>query len=94
MFCKLISGQDTVNWSTQGETAFLNDSVTVTLDPDMKVLVVKGYDASKYKPVLNFINTGDLHSADPWLYKERLQSNVRERINCWKNLQEDGSFVF
>ena len=76
-----------VNWSTEEVTAVLNDTVTVTLNSDNKVLVVEGYDASKYKPILGFINTGDLHSADPWLYKDQLRDNVKDRISHWKSNQ-------
>lgn len=76
-----------VNWSTEEVTAVLNDTVTVTLNPDNKVLVVEGYDASRYKPILGFINTGDLHSADPWLYKDQLRDNVKDRISHWKSNQ-------
>ena len=73
-----------VNWSTAPVAAVLNDSVTVTLDSDLKVLVVSGYDASKYKPILGILNTGDLPSADPWLYSDQLRRNVKDRIARWK----------
>lgn len=73
-----------VNWKTDSTPAVLDDSITVTLDPDKKVLVVKGYDSSNLKPVLGMINIGDLHSADPWLYQEMLKKNVKTRIESFK----------
>ena len=77
-----------VNWSTKNETAILNDTVSVKLDVENKVLVVKGFH-SPYKPVLGFINTGDLHSSDPWLYKEHLKENLRKRISRWYALRQE-----
>lgn len=72
-----------VNWSTEVATTILNDTITVTLNPDYNVLVVEGYDGGNYKPILDFINTGDYHSADPWLYEKQLKQNVKDRINQW-----------
>lgn len=42
-----------VNWKTDATPAVLDDTITVTLDPQYKVLVVKGYDGSKL-PLLPF----------------------------------------
>ena len=59
--------------------AVLHDSITVTLSPEYHVLVVSGYSGSEYKPYKNFLNVGDIHSCEPWLYSECLAENIRVR---------------
>ena len=73
-----------VNWRTDGEPAMLGDSISVTLVPERRVLVVKGFDGSAYKPIFGFINVGDYHGAEPWLYSESLRENIRRRIAAWR----------
>ena len=37
-----------VNWRTDATPAVLNDTITVTLSPEHKVLVLEGYDGSSF----------------------------------------------
>ena len=62
------------------------DTVTVSLSPTHHVLVVSGYSGSEYKPFRNFINVGDTHSCEPWLYKECLQRNFHVRAQAWRKM--------
>lgn len=55
-----------VNWRTDASPAVLNDTIAVTVNPDYKVLVVQGYDGSSLPNILNILNTGDYHGAEPW----------------------------
>lgn len=71
-----------VNWRTDAVPAILNDTITVTAEPDRHVLVVNGY-RNKYAPILGFLNVGDFHSAEPWLYEECLRKNIRTRIEAY-----------
>ncbi len=73
-----------VNWKTDATPAVLDDTITVTLDPRAKVLVVEGYDGSALPNILDILNTGDYHGAEPWLYSECLRKNLRQRINAWR----------
>lgn len=74
-----------VNWSREPEIITqVCDTVTAYLDGKYGVMVVEGFDANKLKPALGIINTGDLHSADPWLYRNQLKENVERRIKAWR----------
>ncbi|MBQ7421239.1 MAG: DUF3089 domain-containing protein [Prevotella sp.] len=73
-----------VNWRTDATPAMLHDSITVTLSPEYHVLVVSGYSGAEYKPYRNFINVGDIHSCEPWLYSECLQKNIGVRAREWR----------
>lgn len=73
-----------VNWHTDAAPAVLNDTITVTVNPDYKVLVVQGYDGSSLPNILNILNTGDYHGAEPWLYSECLRENFHTRIKSFK----------
>lgn len=73
-----------VNWKTDASPAVLDDTITVTLDPMAKVLIVEGYDGSSLPNILDILNTGDYHGAEPWLYSECLRRNFRQRINAFK----------
>ncbi len=77
-------GINPVNWRTDDTPATLHDSITVTLSPDYHVLVVEGYPGSEYRPYKNFINVGDIHSCEPWLYKECLEENFGVREKEWR----------
>ena len=83
-----------VNWRTDATPALLNDSITVTVSPEHHVLVLTGYSGSEYRPILNFINVGDVHGCEPWLYSECLRWNIALRISAWKKtnryLTDDG----
>ena len=72
-------GINPVNWHTDATPAILHDTITVTLSPEYHVLVVSGYSGSEYAPYRNFINVGDIHSCEPWLYSECLQQNIAVR---------------
>lgn len=73
-----------VNWRTDAIPAVLNDTITVTLSPEYKVLVVDGYDDSTLPNILDILNTGDYHGAEPWLYSECLRDNMHKRIQSYK----------
>jgi len=76
-----------VNWRTDATPAILHDTITVTLSPAYHVLVVTGYEGAEYKPYKDFINVGDLHSAEPWLYRECIQENMALRASEWRRLK-------
>lgn len=73
-----------VNWHTDDVPATLHDTITVSVAQKEKVLVVKGYSGSEYAPIMGFLNVGDFHSAEPWLYKECLEKNIKNRIEVFK----------
>lgn len=77
-----------VNWRIDSTPATLNDTITVTLSPEYKVLVVDGYDGSQLPEILGILNTGDYHGAEPWLYSECLRENFRKRIESYKQLSK------
>ena len=77
-------GINPVNWHTDATPATLHDTITVTLSPEYKVLVVSGYSGSEYRAYKNFINVGDIHSCEPWLYSECLQKNIGVRAKEWR----------
>ncbi len=76
-----------VNWTTDATPAVLHDSITVTLSPEYHTLVVTGYDGAEYKPYKDFINVGDIHSAEPWLYSECIRDNIAVRAAKWRRQQ-------
>ena len=73
-----------VNWHTDATPAILNDTITVTLDPQANVLVVEGFDGSYLPNILDILNVGDYHGAEPWLYSECLRKNIRQRIESFR----------
>lgn len=75
-----------VNWRTDDVPATLHDTITVSVAQKEKVLVVKGYSGSEYSPIMGFLNVGDFHSAEPWLYKECLEKNIKNRIEIFKKI--------
>lgn len=74
-----------VSWTTDATPARMDGDITVTLDPDHKVLVVEGYDGSSLPNILGILNTGDYHGAEPWLYSESLGENFKTRIKSFRN---------
>ena len=60
--------------------ATLQDTITVTLDTQYKVLVLKGFDGSYLPNILDIINVGDYHGIEPWVYSECLRKNIKQRI--------------
>lgn len=69
-----------VNWHTDGTPATLQDTITVTLDTQYKVLVLEGFDGSYLPNILDIINVGDYHGIEPWVYSECLRKNIKQRI--------------
>lgn len=74
-----------VNWRTDATPAVLNDTITVTLSPAHNVLVVEGFNGSSLPNILDILNVGDYHGAEPWLYSKCLKENLRTRINSFRN---------
>jgi ABC-type amino acid transport substrate-binding protein len=77
-----------VNWRTDATPATLHDTITVTLSPERHVLVVSGYSGSEYAAYKGFLNVGDIHSCEPWLYSECLAKNINVRAKEWRKLNE------
>lgn len=73
-----------VNWRTDDVPATLHDTITVSVAQKEKVLIVKGYSGSEYAPIMGFLNVGDFHSCEPWLYKECLEKNIKNRIEIFR----------
>ena len=73
-----------VNWRTDATPATLHDTITITVSPEYHVLVVTNYSASEYPPFRGFLNVGDIHSCEPWLYSECLQKNIKVRVKEWR----------
>lgn len=71
------------NWKCDATPATIADSITVTLSPEHHVLVVKGFDGSAYPPILNMINVGDYHGAEPYLYQDYIEQNIKDRITAF-----------
>lgn len=79
-----------VNWRTDATPAILNDTITVTLSPEYNVLVLDGYDGNSLPNILNILNTGDYHGAEPWLYSECLRENFHKRIKSFRQADLSG----
>lgn len=73
-----------VNWRTDATPAQFHDSITVTLSPEYKVLVLDGYDGSSLPNILDILNVGDYHGIEPWLYSECLHRNFKQRIDAYR----------
>ena len=80
-----------VNWRTDATPATLHDTITVTVAPSHRVLVVSGYSGSEYAAYKDFINVGDIHSCEPWLYSECLAKNIKVRAKEWRKLKGLGN---
>jgi len=72
-----------VNWHTDATPATLNDTITVTLSPEHKVLVLEGFDGSYLPDILGILNVGDYHGIEPWVYSECLRKNIKQRIEAF-----------
>lgn len=73
-----------VNWRTDSTPAVLHDTITVRLAPEENVLVLTGYSGSEYPPILGFLNVGDFHCCEPFLYRECLEQNIQDRIAAFR----------
>ena len=82
-------GINPVNWCTDATPAVLYDTITVTLSPEYHVLVVEGYSGDEYRPYKDFINVGDIHSCEPWLYSDCLRENISVRTQAKRT--QDGN---
>ena len=84
----VIAGSDIcinpVNGRTDDTPATLKDTITITVSPEYHVLVATNYSASEYSPFRGFLNVGDIHSCEPWLYSECLQENIKVRTKEWR----------
>lgn len=70
--------------------ATLHDTITITVSPEHHVLVATNYSASEYPPFRGFLNVGDIHSCEPWLYSECLKKNIKVRvINMAANIRNN-----
>ena len=76
-------GINPVNWVTDATPAVLHDTITVTLAPTYHALVVTGYEGSEYKPHGGYLNVGNIHSCEPWLYSDCIQQNIAVRTAAW-----------
>ena len=74
-----------INWRTDSVPAMLNDSVTVTLNMEHKVLVLDGFDGSYLPNILGILNVGDYHGIEPWVYSEHLRKNIKQRIHSFRS---------
>ena len=76
----------TLSCQMDKETGLSNgDTVTVSVSPEHRVLVVRGYSGAEYRPILGFLNVGDFHGAEPWLYQECLRRNIQARVRAYHN---------
>lgn len=78
------AGINPVNWHTDASPAILSDTISVTLDTITHLCVVEGYDGNEYKPYRDFINQGDIHGCEPWLYKDCIRQNMLNRVQRLK----------
>lgn len=85
MIASTSIGINPVNWCTDATPAVLYDTITVTLSPEYHVVVVKGYSGSEYKPYKDFINVGDIHSCEPWLYSDCIRENIAVRTRAFRD---------
>ena len=83
----LVSGGNTVainpvNWCTDATPAVLFDSLTVTLDPETKLLLVDGYEGTGYawKP---YFQDGCYHTFEIRWYGGSLRQNIADRAQAW-----------
>lgn len=83
-----------VNWHTDAEPAILHDTITVSVNPEHHLLVVGNYSGCEYMPFRDFINVGDIHGCEPWLYSDCIRQNIRQRTQAYRlRYQLDPLFV-
>ena len=83
----IVSGGNTVainpvNWCTDATPAVLFDSLTVTLDPETKLLLVDGYGGTGYawKP---YFQDGCYHTFEIRWYGDHLRENIAQRCEAY-----------
>lgn len=71
-----------LNWRTDSVPAVLNDSVTVRVDTEHRVLLVEGFDsAAYYVPSLgSLFALGNYHLQELLFYRDALRENVSRRV--------------
>ena len=86
--CDFVSGGNTVainpvNWCTDATPAVLFDSLTVTLDPASKLLVVDGFEGTGYawKP---YFEDGCYHTFEIRWYGDSLRENIATRCDAYR----------
>ena len=89
---ELVSGGNVVainpvNWRTDATPAVMHDTLTVTLDPATKLLLVDGYDRVDYDT--SFFNEGCYHTFEIRWYSDFLLRNIEERTDAWLEAHED-----
>lgn len=74
-----------LNWSCGPELAEVDDSVSVFVDTEYNVLLVKGLDSDKYyHPSLGeLFPKGNYHLLELTLYDDALRENVRTRSEAF-----------
>ena len=72
-----------VNWCTDATPAVLFDSLTVTLDPETKLLLVDGFEGTGYawKP---YFKDGCYHTFEIRWYGESLRENIALRCEAYR----------
>lgn len=83
----IISGGNTVainpvNWCTDATPAVLFDTLTVTLDPETKLLLVDGFEGTGYawKP---YFEEGCYHTFEIRWYSDQLRDNIALRSGAY-----------
>lgn len=71
-----------VNWCTDATPAVLFDTLTVTLDPETKLLLVDGFEGSGYAPKPYF-KDGCYHTLEVRWYGDCLKENIAERSRAF-----------
>ena len=61
--------------------AVMHDTLTVTLDPATKLLLVDGYDRVDYDT--SFFKPGCYHTFEIRWYSDQLLQNIEERTLAW-----------
>lgn len=89
---ELVSGGNAVainpvNWRTDATPAVMHDTLTVTLDPETRLLLVDGYDRVDYDT--SFFNEGCYHTFEIRWYSDYLLRNIEERTDAWLEAHED-----
>ena len=74
-----------INWRCDSEPATVSDTVTVSADPEHRLLIVKGLDSDRYyNPSLgDLFVKGNYHLLELELYKDALRENVRQRLESF-----------
>lgn len=76
-----------VNWTTATTQTHLNDTVTVRVDNQHKVLIVDGFNPDKYysKSLAFLFKKGNYHIQELTFYHKNLSENVRLRFQTYSS---------